>query len=148
MSEKLYSMMVVPNEKNCELIEDLVNDIYQNNDQRKISPRSDFPHISLGKVFHSKSSDFDKRMNGWLEMQKPFTFTLNRVNDFNSRTIYLTSSNRSQVSEIKDLYFGIRKIMSNENCGGFTPHLTLMDSLQKGKTKIIKEKISKELDKV
>ena len=140
--------MVVPDERSCGLIKDLVDDIYYNNDQEKINPRSNFPHISLGKVFYSKSNDFDKRISGWLEMQEPFSFGLNKVDDFSSRTIYLTSSSKDQISEIRDLGFGVRKIMSEKSYGGFTPHLTLMDSLRKDRTKMIKGKISKELEKV
>jgi 2'-5' RNA ligase len=130
MSENLYSMMIIPDERNSNRIRNIVMTVCQKNKKKSIEPRISMPHISLGRSFYS-GRRFIENINDWLELQEPILFSLNKVENFNSGIIYLTSTIKNDILNIKDLYFGIKKNCQSELKGqqnniDYVPHLTLM----------------------
>lgn len=134
--ESLYSILIKPPEEISEQITKSV---------RKVLPQSNIkPHISLGGAFYCPTKNFSKIVEGWLGMQDPFIFTLNRVENF-ERLVYLTSDNKRELGRIKDLYYGMKSILETEityrqNNMTFVPHMTLEMYLAKDRVQELKSK--------
>lgn len=134
--EVLYSMVVKPPQEISEQIKISAKKAFEDLDIE--------PHISLGSAFYCPRKNIVNNTKNWLEMQKPFVFTLRKVENF-PEAIYLTSADQSEIDEIGDLYYGLKSLLETEfpdrqNNIKFTPHLTLQNYVPK---KEIEERKSK-----
>ena len=120
MNLELYSMLLLPSDEVAMEINNKLN--------QALGKRINLPHITLGKPFHSTKKNIRTEVKSWLEMQRPFRFNLDEIENFDSGIIYLTSSNQDDQDKLRDLFYGIKSVAAGniEENIGFLPHLTLI----------------------
>lgn len=119
MSKEYYSILIQPNSVTIDEI---------NTRLSAINRRIDFPHITLGRPFHSNLKNIRSGIKNSLGMYDPFDIHLDTIGSFRDRTLFLTTSIGDEIDRVKDLFYITKKMIDGgmqENIG-FLPHMTLL----------------------
>ncbi len=140
--EKLYSAVILPDEGTSEKIQNWINEVVGTNSSIEIEIPLYKPHITLGKPFDGQEKYFRQNIGPWLDTQKPFDLTMDKIHSFGTGVVYLTSSNEDQIGQIRDLYYDLVSRLEETspiktNNGAFNPHLTLVDSVSSRNIRLI-----------
>ena len=148
--ESLYSIVINLPREHSEYLREMTDKIGHRLDLKN---KDEF-HLTIEPTLYCADKSFRVNLSQWLELQRPFEITLDKIDCFQHRNgglFYLTATDIEERSRVVDLHGGIHEAIKSrskdrQNNSKYVPHVSLFSGVPEDKQEWLKYKLEKLYD--